>query len=99
MLTSRIPLHYPHPLPSLQRLEIIFGRRNTASPQFPTTAKFKNLIQYTILAATTVQKIAEITKVPFLVSTAALSLSITKCIEVSTFLWPSAHYLRIQIDN
>ncbi|KAJ7237095.1 hypothetical protein C8J57DRAFT_1568856 [Mycena rebaudengoi] len=32
---------------------------------------------------TTVQKIAEITKVPFLVSTAALSLSITKCIETT----------------
>ncbi|KAJ7264339.1 hypothetical protein C8J57DRAFT_1512412 [Mycena rebaudengoi] len=49
----------------------------------PTTAKFKNLIQYTILAATTVQTIVETAKVPFLVSTSALCLPITKCIETT----------------
>ncbi|KAJ7256292.1 hypothetical protein C8J57DRAFT_1650715 [Mycena rebaudengoi] len=48
-----------------------------------TTAKLKNLIQYTILAATTVQTIAETAKVPFFVSTSALCLSITKCIETT----------------
>ncbi|KAJ7244704.1 hypothetical protein C8J57DRAFT_1680711 [Mycena rebaudengoi] len=49
----------------------------------PTTAKFKNLIQYTILVATTVQTIAETAKVPFLVSNSTLCLSITKCIETT----------------
>ncbi|KAJ7237869.1 hypothetical protein C8J57DRAFT_1566835 [Mycena rebaudengoi] len=49
----------------------------------PTTAKFKNLIQYVILAATTAQTIAETANVPFLVSASALCLSITKCIETT----------------
>ncbi|KAJ7264358.1 hypothetical protein C8J57DRAFT_1624960 [Mycena rebaudengoi] len=49
-----------------------------------TTAKFSNLIQYTILAATTTQTIAETANVPFLVSTSALCLSLTKCIELYT---------------
>ncbi|KAJ7262900.1 hypothetical protein C8J57DRAFT_1231507 [Mycena rebaudengoi] len=44
----------------------------------PTTVNVKNLIQYTILAATTAKNIAETAKVPFLGSTAALCLSITK---------------------
>ncbi|KAJ7247735.1 hypothetical protein C8J57DRAFT_1673528 [Mycena rebaudengoi] len=48
----------------------------------PTTAKFENLIEYTVLAATTAKTIAETTKVPFLGSTAALCLSITKYIEL-----------------
>ncbi|KAJ7255998.1 hypothetical protein C8J57DRAFT_1517716 [Mycena rebaudengoi] len=47
----------------------------------PTTANVKNLIQYIILAATTAKNIAETAKVPFLGSTAALCLSISKCIE------------------
>ncbi|KAJ7257449.1 hypothetical protein C8J57DRAFT_1721217 [Mycena rebaudengoi] len=47
------------------------------------TAKFKNLIQYTILATTTAQTIAETAKVPFLGSTSALCLSITKGIETT----------------
>ncbi|KAJ7241784.1 hypothetical protein C8J57DRAFT_1558541 [Mycena rebaudengoi] len=49
----------------------------------PTTTKFKSLIQYTILAANTAQNIAETAKVPFLGSTSALCLSITKCIETT----------------
>ncbi|KAJ7265251.1 hypothetical protein C8J57DRAFT_1622372 [Mycena rebaudengoi] len=49
----------------------------------PTTANFKNVIQYTILAATTAKNIAETVKVPFLASTAALALSILKCIETA----------------
>ncbi|KAJ7289589.1 hypothetical protein C8J57DRAFT_433284, partial [Mycena rebaudengoi] len=49
----------------------------------PTTAKFKNLIQYTILAATTAQTIAKTAKVPYLGTTAALCLSITKYIEMT----------------
>ncbi|KAJ7264301.1 hypothetical protein C8J57DRAFT_1230769 [Mycena rebaudengoi] len=52
-------------------------------PTMPTTAKFKNLIQYTSFAATTAHKIAETAQVPFLVSTSALCLSITKCIETT----------------
>ncbi|KAJ7245540.1 hypothetical protein C8J57DRAFT_1524259 [Mycena rebaudengoi] len=52
----------------------------------PTTANFKNLIQYTSLAATTAKNIAEAVKVPFLGLTAALSLSILKCIELFTIL-------------
>ncbi|KAJ7203918.1 P-loop containing nucleoside triphosphate hydrolase protein, partial [Mycena rebaudengoi] len=47
------------------------------------TAKVKNVIQYTILAATTAQTIAETAKVPFLGSTSALCLSIAKCIETT----------------
>ncbi|KAJ7245853.1 P-loop containing nucleoside triphosphate hydrolase protein [Mycena rebaudengoi] len=47
-----------------------------------TTTNFKNLIEYTTLAATTAQKIAETAKVPFLGSTTALSLSILKYIEI-----------------
>ncbi|KAJ7196007.1 hypothetical protein C8J57DRAFT_1644983 [Mycena rebaudengoi] len=47
----------------------------------PTTANFKNIIEYTILAATTAQNIAETGHVPFLRSTAVLSLSITKSVE------------------
>ncbi|KAJ7254526.1 hypothetical protein C8J57DRAFT_1657812 [Mycena rebaudengoi] len=50
----------------------------------PTTANLKNLVQYTILAATTAKNIAETAKVPFLGSTAVLCLSITKCIETTT---------------
>ncbi|KAJ7246958.1 hypothetical protein C8J57DRAFT_1674427 [Mycena rebaudengoi] len=46
-----------------------------------TTVNFSNLIQYTILAATTAKNTAITAKVPFLGSTAALCLSITKCIE------------------
>ncbi|KAJ7266710.1 hypothetical protein C8J57DRAFT_1617923 [Mycena rebaudengoi] len=49
----------------------------------PTTANFKNLIQYTTLAATTAKNIGETTQVPFLISTAALSFSILKCIETT----------------
>ncbi|KAJ7234460.1 hypothetical protein C8J57DRAFT_1729097 [Mycena rebaudengoi] len=49
----------------------------------PTTANFKNLIQYTTLAATTAKNIGETTQVPFLVSTATLSFSILKCIETT----------------
>ncbi|KAJ7274045.1 hypothetical protein C8J57DRAFT_1714971 [Mycena rebaudengoi] len=49
----------------------------------PTTANFKNLIQYTTLAATTAKNIGETTQVPFLVSTAMLSFSILKCIETT----------------
>ncbi|KAJ7290073.1 P-loop containing nucleoside triphosphate hydrolase protein [Mycena rebaudengoi] len=48
-----------------------------------TTANFKNLIQYVILAATTAENIAETAQVPFLASTATLCLSITKCIETT----------------
>ncbi|KAJ7201759.1 hypothetical protein C8J57DRAFT_1736027, partial [Mycena rebaudengoi] len=46
-----------------------------------TTANIKNLIQYIILAATTAQNIAQTAEVPFLGSTAALCLSITKSVE------------------
>ncbi|KAJ7245231.1 hypothetical protein C8J57DRAFT_1679767 [Mycena rebaudengoi] len=49
----------------------------------PTPANFKNVIQYTILAATTAKNIAEMAKVPFLGSTAALCLSIIKGIEMT----------------
>jgi hypothetical protein len=63
-----------HPLPS-------------TTPPMPTTMNFKNLIQYNILAANTAQTIAKTIEMPFLSSTAALCLSITKCIEVSHFLW------------
>ncbi|KAJ7265589.1 hypothetical protein C8J57DRAFT_1718250 [Mycena rebaudengoi] len=47
----------------------------------PTTANLKNLIQYIIVAATAAKNIAETAKVPFLGSTAALCLSITKSVE------------------
>ncbi|KAJ7239239.1 hypothetical protein C8J57DRAFT_1478415 [Mycena rebaudengoi] len=47
----------------------------------PTTGNFKNLIEYITLAATTAQNIAETAKVPFLGSTAALCLSITKSVQ------------------
>ncbi|KAJ7242053.1 hypothetical protein C8J57DRAFT_1477570 [Mycena rebaudengoi] len=47
----------------------------------PTTGNFNNLIQYTILAATTAKNIAETAQVPFLGSTAALCLSITKSVQ------------------
>jgi hypothetical protein len=57
-----------------------------------TTAKLTNLVQYTILAATTAKNIAETAKVPFLGTTAALSLSITKSVEVSQF---SGHWHHI----
>ncbi|KAJ7248825.1 hypothetical protein C8J57DRAFT_1672697, partial [Mycena rebaudengoi] len=49
----------------------------------PTTSNFKNVIQYTILAATTAKNIAETAKVPFLGSTAVLCLSISKSIETT----------------
>ncbi|KAJ7256945.1 hypothetical protein C8J57DRAFT_1648996 [Mycena rebaudengoi] len=49
----------------------------------PTAGNFKNLIEYITLAATTTKNIAETAKVPFLGSTAALCLSITKCIETT----------------
>jgi hypothetical protein len=51
-------------------------------PMQPST-KFKNLIEYTTLAANTAQEIAQTTGVPFLGSTSALTLSIVKCVEVS----------------
>ncbi|KAJ7261201.1 hypothetical protein C8J57DRAFT_1719913 [Mycena rebaudengoi] len=47
----------------------------------PTAGNFKNLIEYVILAANTAQNIAETAKVPFLGSTAALCLSITKSVQ------------------
>ncbi|KAJ7233078.1 hypothetical protein C8J57DRAFT_1578286 [Mycena rebaudengoi] len=47
----------------------------------PTAGNFKNLIEYITLAATTAQNIAETAKVPFLGSTAALCLSITKSVQ------------------
>ncbi|KAJ7210998.1 P-loop containing nucleoside triphosphate hydrolase protein, partial [Mycena rebaudengoi] len=47
----------------------------------PTATSFENLIQYTILAATTAENIAETAKVPFLGSTATLCLSITTSIQ------------------
>jgi hypothetical protein len=62
-------------------------------PTMPTTANLKNLIQYIIVAATAAKNIAETAKVPFLGSTAALCLSITKSVEVSQFFWPLAPYL------
>ncbi|KAJ7234115.1 hypothetical protein C8J57DRAFT_1575548 [Mycena rebaudengoi] len=49
----------------------------------PTTENFKNVMEYTILAATTAKNIAETAKVPFLGSTSTLCLSITKCIETT----------------
>ncbi|KAJ7245277.1 hypothetical protein C8J57DRAFT_1725305 [Mycena rebaudengoi] len=49
----------------------------------PTTANFKNLIQYTILAATTAKNIADTAQVPFLHSIAAVALSILKGIEMA----------------
>ncbi|KAJ7289526.1 P-loop containing nucleoside triphosphate hydrolase protein [Mycena rebaudengoi] len=49
----------------------------------PTPVNFKNVVQYTILAATTAKNIAERAQVPFLGSTAALCLSITKGIETT----------------
>ncbi|KAJ7270369.1 hypothetical protein C8J57DRAFT_1605319 [Mycena rebaudengoi] len=49
----------------------------------PTPTNFKNVIQYTILAATTAKNIAETAKVPFLGSTATLCLSIIKGIEMT----------------
>ncbi|KAJ7258835.1 P-loop containing nucleoside triphosphate hydrolase protein, partial [Mycena rebaudengoi] len=49
----------------------------------PTASKFQNLIQHTILIATTAKIIAERFEVPFLGSTAALCLSITKYIETT----------------
>jgi hypothetical protein len=48
----------------------------------PST-KFKNLIEYTTLTATTAKEIAQTAGVPFLGSTSALTLSILKCLEVS----------------
>jgi hypothetical protein len=65
----------------------------------PTTSNFKNVIQYTILAATTAKNIAETAKVPFLGSTAVLCLSISKSIEVREFLWPLAPHLTGNKDN
>jgi hypothetical protein len=47
------------------------------------SAEFKNLIEYTTLAATTAKEIAQIASVPFLGSTSALTLAIVKCAEVS----------------
>jgi hypothetical protein len=44
---------------------------------------FKKLLQYVTLAATTAQEIADISQVPFLVSIAALTSSIVKCVEAS----------------
>jgi hypothetical protein len=51
-------------------------------PIMPIIAQFKNLVQYTTLAATSARNIADTTGVPFLSSTAALALSILKYIEV-----------------
>jgi hypothetical protein len=56
--------------------------RLSMPPMQPST-KFKNLIEYTTLAATTAQQIAQTASVPFLGSTSALTLSILKCVEVS----------------
>ncbi|KAJ7282268.1 hypothetical protein C8J57DRAFT_1499250 [Mycena rebaudengoi] len=49
----------------------------------PTPLNLKNVIQYTILAANTVENIAETAKAPFLGSTAALCLSITKSVQTT----------------
>ncbi|KAJ7241124.1 hypothetical protein C8J57DRAFT_1561778 [Mycena rebaudengoi] len=49
----------------------------------PTPVNFKNVIQYTILAATTAKKMQKTAKVPFLGSTAALCLSIAKSVETT----------------
>jgi hypothetical protein len=51
-------------------------------PMQPST-KFKNLIEYTTLAATIGKEIAQTASVPFLGSTSALTLAIVKCVEVS----------------
>jgi hypothetical protein len=48
----------------------------------PSTS-FKNLIQYATIAATTTKEIADSARVPFLGSTATLSLSLLKSVEVS----------------
>jgi hypothetical protein len=78
------------------RKEIYMRRRPApllSSMPTMSPANVSKLIGYTVLAATTAQKIAEIAQVPFLGSTATMCLSITKCIEVSPFLWPLAQYL------
>jgi hypothetical protein len=41
------------------------------------------LIHYTTIAATAIKDMAESAAIPFLGSTAALSLSVLKCVEVS----------------
>jgi hypothetical protein len=68
-------------------------------PTMPTTVKFKDLIGYTVLAATTARNIAERAQVPFLGLTTTLCLSITKSIEVSPFLCPLVPCLTKEIDN
>jgi Na+-transporting methylmalonyl-CoA/oxaloacetate decarboxylase beta subunit len=59
------------------------------SKQMPTmfsSAISKNLIQYTSHAATTAKQIADSSQVPFLGSTAVLTLSILKSVEVIQFV-------------
>lgn len=58
------------------------------SPQMKTGSKdvFDEIVQYTTLAATTMQEVAESVKVPFLASAAALVLSIVDAISVSSLL-------------
>jgi hypothetical protein len=52
-------------------------------PPIQASTKFKDLIEYTTLAATTAKEITQISSVPFLGSTSALALAIVKCVEVS----------------
>jgi hypothetical protein len=65
----------------------------------PTTANFKNLIQYTTLAGITAMNIGEKTQVPFLCSTATLCSSILKCIEVIQFCGNWHNTQQKRIDN
>jgi hypothetical protein len=45
--------------------------------------QIESLIQYTSVAATTIEDVAGSFHIPFLASAATLSLSILKCVEVS----------------
>jgi hypothetical protein len=45
--------------------------------------ELENLIQYTTVAASTVEEIAASFQIPFLSTAASLTLSILKCVEVS----------------
>jgi hypothetical protein len=54
----------------------------------PPSAVLKTLIEYTTLTAKTVQNITEATQVPFLAATAALTLAILECVDVSRFFMP-----------
>jgi hypothetical protein len=73
-------------------------------PKIPTMqppGTLKNLIEYTTLAATTAQAIGTSAQVPFLPSTAALTLAILKCAQVSRtlpyFTWADFHSLSDRI--